>query len=137
MIQFWIWESMHDLQERHKKIVCLLGQQATSTSKWGLHPKRFMLSIWWDIKGLIHFEFFKENNTNSKRYFEQLDKFDWKIKKTCSTFENRKSVILQQDNPRPGNPEWNKLGWKDMSNTPYSSGSALSDFHYFCHWKII
>ncbi|XP_029639658.1 histone-lysine N-methyltransferase SETMAR-like [Octopus sinensis] len=39
----------------------------------GLHPKKIMLSAWWDIKGVIHYELLDNNQTiNANLYCEQF-----------------------------------------------------------------
>ena len=47
-----------------------------TTSKAGLHPKKVMLCIWWDWKGVFYYELLPESQTiNSNKYCSQLD---WK-----------------------------------------------------------
>ena len=53
----------------------LKGSAPQATAKAGLHPKKVMLSIWWDMKGVVFFELLEPNQTiNTAKYCEQLDK---------------------------------------------------------------
>ena len=45
-----------------------------TTQKAGLHPKKVMLCMWWDWKGVFYYEFLLENQTiNSNKYCSPLD----------------------------------------------------------------
>ena len=44
------------------------------TPKTGLHPKKVVLYIWWDWKGVLYYELLPENQMiNSNKYCSQLD----------------------------------------------------------------
>ena len=44
------------------------------TPKAGLHPKKVMLCIWWDWKGVVYYELLLQGKTiNSEVYCRQLD----------------------------------------------------------------
>ena len=47
----------------HKKQGLNLGQKPLQDPKPGLHPKKVMLSVWWDISGVLHFELLEEGQT--------------------------------------------------------------------------
>ena len=45
-----------------------------TTPKASLRPKKVVLCIWWDWKGVLYYELLPENQTsNSNKYFSQLD----------------------------------------------------------------
>ena len=57
-------------------------QVAKPTPKPGLTTKKVLLSVWWDCKGIIHFETLKPGHAiNAKVYCEQLDRLAAEIKK--------------------------------------------------------
>ena len=46
----------------------------STTPKASLHPKKVMLCIRWDWKGVLYYELLLENQTvNSNKYYSQLD----------------------------------------------------------------
>ena len=48
-----IWDGRdHEASERNYYL---------SATKAGLHPKKVMLCIWWDWKGVLYYEFLLEN----------------------------------------------------------------------------
>ena len=45
-------------------------EPAQLTSKANIHQKKFMLSVWWDLKGIVYFELLPRNQTiNSNVYY--------------------------------------------------------------------
>ena len=70
--------------------------------KAGLHPKKVLLSIWWDWKVILYFELLPSNTiVNSDVYCHQLEKLKTAVQEKRPSLENRKGVILQLDNARP------------------------------------
>ena len=80
------------------------GQQNESpptTSKASLHPKKVMLCIWWDWKGILYYELLVENQTiNFNKYCSQLDQLKAVLNKKLWGLVNRKCIIVHQDNAR-------------------------------------
>ena len=77
-------------------------EPAQSTSKAGIHQKKVMMSVWWDLNGIVYFELLTRNqNINSNVYYRQLMKLDKEIKEKRSELATRKGVIFHQDNARP------------------------------------
>ena len=67
-----------------------------------LHPRKAMLSVWWDMSGVIHFELLEPNKTITATYYcEQLDRLYAALKAKRPYLINRKGVILHHDNARP------------------------------------
>ena len=49
------------------------GEPTISTPKCNLHCNKVMLCIWWDIKGVLHYELLKPGQTiTADRYHQQL-----------------------------------------------------------------
>ena len=49
------------------------GQPPEPTPKQGLHPKKIMLCVWWDIHGIIHHELLRNNQTvTAELYCQQM-----------------------------------------------------------------
>ena len=52
-----------------------------------------MLSVWWDLKGIVYFELLPGNQTiNSNVYYRQLMKLDKEIKEKLPELATRKGV---------------------------------------------
>ncbi|XP_043529541.1 histone-lysine N-methyltransferase SETMAR-like [Frieseomelitta varia] len=68
-------------------------------AKSGLHPKKVLMSICWDWKGVIHYELLPQGETiNSTKYCAQLDKLKEKIATKRPELTNRRGVVFQHDN---------------------------------------
>ena len=97
-----------------------------TTPKAGLHPKKLMLCIWCDRKGVFYYELLPENQTiNSNKYCSQLDQLKAALDRKHPELVNRKRIIFHQDNTR-----WHvslmtrqkllQLGWEILIHPPYS-----------------
>ena len=113
-------------------------QLAQSTSEADINQKKVMLSVWWDFKGIVHFELLPRNQTiNSNVYCRQLMKLNKEIKEKRPELATHKGVIFHQHNTRPHTSlvtrkKLLKLGWEVMPQPPYSPDLAPFDFHLFC-----
>ena len=68
----------------------------------GLHPKKVMLCVWWDWKGVLYYELLPENQMiNSNKYCSQLDQLKVALDEKLPELVNRKHIIFHQDNARP------------------------------------
>lgn len=75
------------------------NQTPLPTAKSGQHPKKVLLSVWWDIHGIVYWELLEKNRTiNAELYSQQLERLAQNIR---SILRNRKGVMLQHDNARP------------------------------------
>ena len=112
-------------------------EAAQSTSKANMHQKKVMLSVWWDFKGVVHFELLPKNVTiNSAVCCHQLDNVNNAIKTKRPDLVNRKGVVFQHDNARPHTSLVTRqkllaLGWDLLPHPPYSPDLAPSDYHLF------
>ena len=71
-----------------------------TTPKAGLHPKKVMLCICWDWKGVLYYELLPENqkvNSNGS----QWDQLKAALDEKCPELVNRKRIIFHQDNTGP------------------------------------
>jgi histone-lysine N-methyltransferase SETMAR len=99
-----------------------------------LHPKKVMLSIWWDFQGVIYYELLPPNTTvDSKLYCTQLENL--KVALQAKRPERRK-VRLLHDNARPHvskvtRQKLEELGWELLPHPSYSPDLAPSDYHLF------
>ena len=113
------------------------GQTPLPTAKPGLHPKKIMLSIWWDMSGVVYWELLEPNTTiTADLYSNQLDRLKEALVKSRPSLVNRKGVILHHDNAKPHTARLTQqkikeLGWEVLPHPPYSPDIAPSDYHLF------
>lgn len=112
-------------------------QSAEPAAKAGLHPKKVMLCVWWNMKGIIHWELLPANETiTGDLYAKQLDRLQQALLLKQPALVNRKGVILLHDNARPHTSKVVKeklkeLHWEILPHPPYSPDLAPSDYHLF------
>lgn len=96
-----------------------------------LHPKKVMLSIWWNVNGPIHWELLPTGTTvTAALYCEQLDR----LAKKLNGIQDK--VYFLHDNARPHvakicREKLQQLGWTVLIHPPYSPDLAPSDYHLF------
>jgi len=90
-----------------------------------------MLSVWWGVKGIIHWELLSTNCTiTADLYCEQLDRVAAKLHK------KQDRIYFLHDNARPRiakstREKLLKLGWVTVPHPPYSPDLAPTDYHLF------
>ena len=113
------------------------GEEPEPTAKAGLHPKKVLLCIWWDISGPVHYELMPTNRTvNSEIYAAQMDRLHEKLKCLRPALVNRKQVILLHDNAKPHTAKIVKdklidLNWEVLPHPPNSPDIASLDYYLF------
>jgi histone-lysine N-methyltransferase SETMAR len=109
-------------------------QMPEPTPKGELHPKKVMISVWWDIHGVIYWEVLPRNATViATLYCEQLQRLDQALKKCRPKSEK---IYFLHDNARPHTAKITRnklleLGWELLPHPPYSPDLAPSDYHLF------
>ena len=112
-------------------------ERPETTSKAELHLKKFMLSVWWDWKGVEFSELLPRNQMiNLNVYCCQLNKLNAAVKGKQPELVNRKDVIFHHDNATPHTSVATRqnllrLGWKVMLHPSYSPGIVPSDYYLF------
>lgn len=108
-----------------------------TTPKADLHPRKVLLSVWWDFKGIVHYELLPRNQTiNSEKYSSQLADLKAAIDAKRPELAKRMGVVLHHDNARPHvslivRQVIQEYGWDLMVHPPYSPDIAPSDYHLF------
>ena len=109
-------------------------EQPESQPKAGLHPLKVVVSVWWDCKGVIHYELLPHNtNLTATLYCQQLDRLATKIAEKRS---NHSTIRFLHDNARPHTARMTHqklldLGWEAMPHPPYSPNLAPTNYHLF------
>lgn len=113
------------------------GAEPTTVAKPRLTPMKVMLCVWWDWKGVVHYELLPRNETiNSAKYCQQLDRLKNSIAQKRPELANRRGVVFQQDNARPHTSletcqHLQKFYWDVLPHPAYSPDLAPSDYHLF------
>ncbi|XP_023230347.1 histone-lysine N-methyltransferase SETMAR-like [Centruroides sculpturatus] len=122
---------------KRKRSWCKHGDAPSTSAKASLHPKKVMLCIWWDWRGIIYYELLPENQTiNSEKYCSQLSELKRAIDQKRPELANRKGIVFHQDNARPHvslatRQKLLQLDWDVLVHPPYSPDLAPSDYHLF------
>ena len=96
-----------------------------------------MLCLWWDMRGLIHYELLCPNQTiTAAKYCSQLEDLKTALSIKRPALLNRKGVVLQHDNARPHTARITQekimsFNWEVLPHPPYSPDIAPSDYHLF------
>ena len=98
--------------------------------KGDLHPRKVMLSVWWDVKGVVMLELLPPNTIITAAYYcYQLERLSQKL----STPRPVRDIVLFLHNARPHTAKMTRLnllalGWEILPHPPYSPDLAPS--HY-------
>ena len=98
-----------------------------------------MLCIWWDLKGIVYYEFLDSNETiNGDVYSSQLISLHECLIKKRPALVNRKKIFFLHDNAKPHTSKNVKktikdLGWQILQHPTYSPDLSPTDFYLFRH----
>ena len=98
------------------------------------YPKKVMLSVFWDFKGIIWYEFLPYGTTiTAQIYSNQLQKLATQLQQVRP---EKSKVLFLHDNARPHVAKETKkklkqLEWEVLPHAPYSPDLAPSDYHLF------
>ena len=123
---------------KEKKLRVYPGEPSTSTARPKIHAKKLLLCIWWDQRGVIHYELLRPGEmVTAEHYKQQLIRVsDALEEKRPHNNKGRRKVILLQDNARPQTAKQTlktitDLGWEIILHPAYSPDFVPSDYHLF------
>lgn len=105
--------------------------------KRDIHSKKVLVSVWWNMAGVIYYEFLKPGNTiTAEVYCQQLDKMDAALHQKQPALVNRKVPLILQDNARPHTAKLTlqklkQLGYEILPHPAYSPDVSPTDYHFF------
>ena len=108
-----------------------VGQTDVATPKPDLHPQKVMLCVWWEMKGIVHWEILPNGCTiTADLYCQQLNRVAEKLKK------KQDRIYFLHDNARPHVAKSTRekllqLGWVTLPHPPYSPDLAPTSYHLF------
>lgn len=110
------------------------GQRRGEVGRKKLTKKKVMITVWWDVFGVIYWEALPDSTTvNQHRYSRPLDR----VKKAYDeTRPKTKQIYLLHDNAKPHTAELvqkklEKFNWLPLTHPPYSPDLAPSDYYLF------
>lgn len=113
------------------------GQKPKPVPKPDLHPEKVLLSIWWNLRGIVYWELLESGATvTAEVYCKQLERVQEALIKKHPALVNRKKVVLLHDNARPHvakvtQKKIQELGWEVLPHPAYSPDLAPTDYHLF------
>ena len=128
------WMLYNDVEWKRPGGKC--SEPPLPTLKTGLHPKKVMLCIWWDWKGVLYYELLLENQMiNPNKYCSQLDQLKAALDEKYLELVNRKCIIFHQDNAILHvslmiRQKLLQLGWKVLIHPLYWPDIAPSEFWF-------
>lgn len=117
-----------------KRQWCDKTQVPTPHPKQGRHPRKVMLSVWWDIRGIIYFELLPRNATvTAEVYCGQLDRLRDAIAEKRPGMQD---ILFLHDNAPPHTAlvtrqKLTGFEWELLPHPPYSPDLAPTDYHLF------
>lgn len=112
-------------------------EAAQTATKPELTARKVLLCIWWDWKGIIHYELLPYGQTlNSDLYCQQLERLKLAIDQKRPELAKGSCVMFHQNNARQymsivTRQKLQELGWEVLLHPPYSPDLAPSDYHVF------
>lgn len=107
------------------------GETGIATPRPDPHPEKVMLCVWWNIRGVVHWELLPSGTTVNKHvYCRQLNDVANKLR------GKQDKVYFLHDNARPhvskiARQKIMELGWTLVPHPPYSPDLAPTDYHLF------
>ncbi|KAJ0176797.1 hypothetical protein K1T71_007976 [Dendrolimus kikuchii] len=101
------------------------GQASQTVAKPGLTRNKVMLCVWWDWKGIIHYELLPPGRTiDSELYCEQLMRLKQKVERKRPELINRRGMVFHHDNARvhtslATQQKLREFGWEVLMHLPY------------------
>jgi histone-lysine N-methyltransferase SETMAR len=111
--------------------------EPTTVAKPSLTRFKVMLSVWWDWKGVVHYELLPRNETiNSAKYCQQLNRLKIAVAQKRPELNTHRGVAFQHDNARPHTSletcrHLLSFAWDVLPHPAYSPDLAPSDYHLF------
>jgi hypothetical protein len=115
----------------HRRQWLSAGQTGVATPKTDLHPKKAMLSVWWGVNGIIHWEVLPNDCTiTADLYCQHFDRVAEKLN------GKRDRIYYLHDNARLHIAKSTRekllmLGWITVPHPPHSFNLTTTDYHLF------
>uniref|UniRef100_A0A0K0FAL9 HTH arsR-type domain-containing protein n=1 Tax=Strongyloides venezuelensis TaxID=75913 RepID=A0A0K0FAL9_STRVS len=104
-----------------------------------LSPKKAMVTVWWSVIGIIHYDFMKPSeNIDLESHCQQIKKMHHKLPQKVPALVNRKGPIFLYDIAKTHVSKrtvhrLKELGYEILPHPAYSPDFPPTDFHFFKH----
>ena len=110
------------------------GEELKTTPKPDVHETEVMLCIWWNTKGLVHFELLNPGQKiTTQLYSQELNRAYQALRR--KRMDTSKTKFLQSSArhhiAKITQHKIEELGWELLPHPPYSPDLAPSDYHLF------
>ena len=115
------------------------NEACAHTPRPSLHPRKILITVWWNVTGVIHYSFLRTEETiTAEKYCQYIDEMHEKLKIIRPSLVNRHGPILLHDNARPHTSyktiaKLNELKYEILQHPAYSPDLSPTDFHFFKH----
>lgn len=122
-------------QNVHRKRTWSKENRPSTVAKPGLHPKKVLLCIWWDWKGVVNYELLPQGEMiNADKYCYQFDQSKAAMAEKRPELANWREVVFHHDNARPHielvvKQKLLQFVLGVLPQSPYSPDLAPSDYY--------
>lgn len=114
-----------------------VGEPAQAVAQPELTAQKALLCIWWDLKGLIHYELLPADQTvNQDLYFQQLTRLKAAVEQKRPWMVNEQGVLYHQDHAKIHTSDMTcqkirDFQWEFLPHPPHSPDIAPVDYQMF------
>ncbi|XP_035739230.1 histone-lysine N-methyltransferase SETMAR-like [Vespa mandarinia] len=135
---------MKNLYDNRKRCARWLirNKACAHTPRPSLHPRKILITVWWNVTGVIHYSFLRTGMTiTMEMYCQYIEEMHEKLKILRPSLINRHSPILLHYNVRPHTSyktiaKLNELKYEILQHPPYSPDLSTTEYYLFKHLEL-
>ncbi|GAV09580.1 hypothetical protein RvY_19088 [Ramazzottius varieornatus] len=125
---------------KRKKVILSPGEVPKTIPKPELHQRKIMVTVWWTMEGIVHYDFLPPGRTIVADYYSlELEEMMKKLTVKQPKLVNRDKPLLLHDNAKAHSAKktyakLRELGLETLPHPPYSPDLAPTDYHFFLNF---